>query len=75
MPRSRYEYRVGETESKKEGIDLVHTENTTQPMRKIALWYLAVASPLRDGKGDVPSDVWLNTSIMKGSSSSKVTNI
>lgn len=57
MPRSRYEYRVGETESKKEGIDLVHTENTTQPMRKIALWYLAVASPLRDGKGDVPSDV------------------
>ena len=75
MSRSRHGYRAGETESKRQEIDLVHTENATQPMHKTALWSLAVDSPARDGKGNIPGEVLLNTSIMKGSHSSKVTNI
>ena len=66
---------MGETESKKQGIGLVHTENATQPMHKTALWSLAVISPVRDDKGNIPSEGLLNPSIMKGSYSSKVSII
>ena len=64
---------MGETESKKQGIGLVHTENATQPMHKTTLWSLAGISPAKDGKSNIPGKFLpMNTSIMEGSPRGKV---